>query len=362
MTADGRTRALPVRLEVLDFALPNENSMNMMVFHESRRPVLYQGREMDDVYHRFAHRQRIELVQAYNEGKVNRFIGRIKGGDFTPKRGYEGPGEGERNRYLGAITFVYAPDEPSRKAFAYIRKIADNIHSNPGPGKRLPLFVTHEYTTELDGAIDIWDSGPQGYDVAKAEAERAKGHDYWIYNGGWPWGGAIAIDTPATDPRATIRGCYKHGTRIYFYWHGDHWRYNSKKQGNRIQNVWADLITFDNRGQPNKPIEDQNFANGDGVLLYPVEERQHPVEDRGIAGPCSTIQLANFRRGLQDHQYLTLAWRQGLEDLVQDSLRQVVPRMFSDASETAGFSEKGDDYERARYQLAKAIEASLKRH
>ena len=31
-----------------------------------------------------------------------------------------------------------------------------------------------------------------------------------------------------------------------------------------------------------------------------------------MPGPISTIQLANFRRGLQDHQYLTLARRLGL--------------------------------------------------
>ena len=127
---------------------------------------------MDDVYHRFAHRQRIELVQAYDEEKVNRFIGRLDGTDFTRDKSYEGPGEGKGNRIVpltfygpgtafdeqasawkrsdasmtfldrtlpGAITFVYAPDEPRRNRFPYIRKLGDNLHSNPGPGKRLPL-------------------------------------------------------------------------------------------------------------------------------------------------------------------------------------------------------------------------------
>lgn len=174
-------------------------------------------------------------------------------------------------------------------------------------------------------------------------------------------GGAIVIDAPATDARATIWGCFKHGIRVYFYWHGDHWRHNNQKPGNRIQNVWVDPITFDNRGQPNKPIEDQNFANGDGVLFYPGEEKLHPAENRAIAGPCSTIQLANFRRGLEDHLYLTLARKQGLDALVKESLENLVPRMFSDTGETIGFSEKGDDYEQARYRLGKAIEKGLKK-
>ena len=390
----GRKKTLPIELEVLDFALPDENSMHAIVYHEPAQPALYQGRPLDDVYHRFAHRQRIELVQAYDEEKVKRSLGRLNGDDFTPAQGYEGPGEGAGNRVLpltfcgpgrafdeqgsawkrsdawmtfldrtlpGAITFVYMPDEPAPRLFPRIRQLADNIHSNPGPGKKLPVFVTHEYVKGLDGAIDIWDSGPQGYSIARAEEERAKGRDCWIYNGGRPWGGAIVIDAPAADARATIWGCFKHGIPVYFYWHGDHWRHNGQKVGDRVQNVWADPITFDNRGQPNKPVEDQSFANGDGVLFYPGEDKLHPAEDRGIAGPCSTIQLANFRRGLQDHLYLTMARKQGLDTLVRESLEKVVPRMFSDAGETVGFSEKGDDYESVRYRLGKALEAALRK-
>jgi hypothetical protein len=385
---DGRKTALPVELEVFDFALPDKNSMSAMVYHETSQPVLYQGSNLDSTYHRFAHRQRVELVEAYDEQKVNTFMGRFSGRDFTAANGYEGPGQGVGNKivpltfygpgkafdergsawkrsdawmtYLGrtlpdAITFLYMPDEPPPKEFPYIRKLAENVHSNPGPGRKLPIFVTKGYEKELDGSIDIWDSGPHEYDIRIAEQERAKGHDYWFYNGGRPWGAAIVIDSPATDARATIWACYKHGIRVYFYWHGDHWLHNAQKPTNRVQNVWADPITFDNRGQPHKPIEDQNYANGDGVLFYPGEEKLHPAEDRGIAGPCSTIQLANFRRGLQDHLYLTLARERGLETLVQESLHKLVPAVFSDASQNPGFSERGDDYEQARYRLGRAL-------
>jgi hypothetical protein len=125
--------------------------------------------------------------------------------------------------------------------------------------------------------------------------------------------------------------------------------------------VWANPITFDNRGQPKKPVEDQGFINGDGVLVYPGEEKLHPEEDRGIAGPIGTVQLANFRRGLQDHQYLSLARRLGLENEVAAALVQVVPRVFSDAGETVGFAETGETFEAARLALAAAIEARLLR-
>jgi hypothetical protein len=386
--ADEQKQRIPIELELFDFTLPDQNSMQAMVYYESLQPKLYQGRDLDAEYHRFAHRHRIELVHAYDIDSATFAAGRFDGSDFTKAKGYDGPGLGVGNQIIPrtfygpgktfderastwreadtwmtfltgkfphAITFLYLPDEPGRSEYNYIRQLAENVHSNPGPGKALPTFVTKHYVKELDGAIDIWDTGPLGYDIKRADEERQRGRKYWIYNGGRPAAGAIVIDAPATDPRATIWACFKHGVDNYFYWHGVHWQHNRQNVGERKQNVWANPITFDNRGQPNKPIDDQGYINGDGVLMYPGEDKLHPEEDRGIAGPISTIQLANFRRGLQDHQYLTLARRLKLDSLVNDVLQSVVPRVFSDSDPAIGFSEAGNDYERARYKLAQAI-------
>jgi hypothetical protein len=41
-----------------------------------------------------------------------------------------------------AITFLYMPDEPRADEYHHILKLANNIHSNPGPGRTLPIFVT----------------------------------------------------------------------------------------------------------------------------------------------------------------------------------------------------------------------------
>ena len=388
VNADGQKEMIPIELELFDFTLPDQNSMDAMVYYESLQPVMYHGRNLDAQYHRFAHRQRIELVHEYSIQTATAAMGLFSGQDFTRSLGYEGPGEAVGNRIIprtfygpgkdfdertsawrhadewitflskkfpNALTFLYLPDEPGRSEYAYIRQLADNLHSNPGPGKTLFTFVTKRYGKELDGSIDIWDTGPLGYDIERAMEERSRGRKYWIYNGGRPAAGAIVIDAPATDPRATIWACFKHGVDNYFFWHGVHWQHNRQKVGERRQDVWANPITFNNRGQPNKPIDDQGYINGDGVLMYPGEEKLHPDQDRGIAGPINTVQLANFRRGLQDHQYLTLARQLGLNALVNEALQAVVPRVFSDAKSTIGFAETGNEYERARYRLAQAI-------
>jgi len=256
----------------------------------------------------------------------------------------------------GAKTFLYMPDEPGPEQYARIRTLAGNVHSNPGPGRSLPVFVTKHWVAELDDSIDIWCAGPQSYDIARAEKERARGRSYWTYNGGRPQGPAIVIDAPATEARALAWAAFKHGIDVYFYWNGVHWLHNSQKQGERRQDVWANPITFDNRGQPHK--RDHGYINGDGVLLYPGEEKVHPDQDRGLAGPVASVQLANLRRGLQDHQYLTLARKMGLTPVVDDALRAVVPRVFSEAGATVGFAERGDEYEAARLKLATAIDAA----
>jgi hypothetical protein len=392
VTADGRALKMPVDLQVFDFTLPDANSMDAMVYYEPSQPELYHGRNLDTVYHRFAHRYRIELVHAYDEAAVRASQGRFDGSDFTRERGYEGPGEGVGNRIVprsfygpgkgwderesawkladswmtflaGAVpkakTFLYMPDEPSRSEFEHIRTLASNVHTNPGPGKALPVFVTKHWVPELDDSIDIWCAGPQWFDIARAEKERAKGRSYWTYNGGRPNGPAIVIDAPATEARALAWAAFKHDIDVYFFWHGVHWRHNSQKQGERRQNVWVNPITFDNRGQPHKT--DHGYINGDGVLLYPGEEKVHPEEDRGIAGPIATVQLANLRRGLQDHQYLVLARQLGHLGLVDDTLRVVVPRVFSDAGDTVGFAEMGHSYESARRALASAISSGKAR-
>ncbi len=387
--ADGTVHRLPIELELFDFTLPDANSLHAMIYYEGSQVERYQGRNLDAAYHRFAHRHRVELVHAYDESTAAAASGRFSGDDFTRARGYDGPGAGVGNaivprsfygpgsafddraqawrradgwmtflraRLPRAITFLYMPDEPRAPVYPRIVALADTIHSNPGPGRALPVFVTSRYVEALDPAIDIWCAGPQGFDVERAARERARGRQFWVYNGGRPWGGAIVIDAPATDARATMWAAFKHEVPVYFYWHAVHWRHNSQKQGERDQNVWAEPITFDNRGQPNK--EDHGYINGDGVLIYPGEEKLHPEEDRGVPGPIGTIQLANLRRGLQDHQYLSIARRLGLTPAVDAAVQAIVPRVFSDAGPAVSFPETGDPYEKMRLSLARAIAAS----
>lgn len=387
VAAGGQTRSVPLELEIVDVQLPDENTLPAMIYYERSQPALYHGRNLDAAYHRFAKRQRVEFTHAYTPEQVRVSMGRFTGLDYTRDQGYEGPGEGLPDRLVPrtfygpgsdfatpdsavrnaaewmtfveqaipkARTFLYMPDEPRPAKFPEIVALAERLKSHPGKGRTLPTFVTHGYTPELASSIDIWCAVPEHFIIDRVRAERAAGKSYWFYNGGRPAGGSIIIDSPATDARVVGWAAFKHDADGYFYWHAAHWRHNSqKKTGDRNQDVWANPITFDNRSEGK---DDNGFINGDGVLIYPGEERLHPEQDRGLAGPVSTIQMANLRRGLQDHALLTMARRAGLDTEIAAALQQLVPRVFSDAVKTEiGFSEKGNDYEEARQRLLRAL-------
>ena len=78
---------------------------------------------------------------------------------------------------------------------------------------------------------------------------------------------------------------FKHDVDTYFFWHGSHWLHNRQKQGDRQQNVWADPITVRQPRPAHKPVEDQGYLNGDGVLMYPGEEKAAPRRGPGHRGP-----------------------------------------------------------------------------
>ena len=323
---DGRwptARSCPSRSSSSTSRCPTRTACTRWCSTRATSPSCTTGATWMPAYHRFAHRHRIELVHAYDERDRRRpRSGRFTGADFTRDarlrrararawatsscpRSFYGPGTGfdDRAQRVGACRRVddvsarsaaegadvplHAGRAAAAASIPRILQLADNVHSNPGPGRALPIFVTHAVRGGARRRDRHLVLGPAGLpDRSRARSERARGHDYWFYNGGRPAGGAITIDAPATDARATDLGRASSTTsRVYFYWHGVHWRHNSQKQGERNQNVWADSITFDNRGQPNKPIDDQGYINGDGVLLYPGRRRAAPRRGPRDSGP-----------------------------------------------------------------------------
>jgi len=381
VTTNRGTLVVPVALEVLDLVLPDDDPVKTMVYMSDveRR----HGREDPGLRHAYrlmAHRHRFDVAEGVGLEGLPAYRQYLTGEAFTAKRGYDGPGQGQGIAVFGVgfygavsdsetreqlwrkfdsyaewfsanaprvLPFIYLIDEPGPKMFPWVREKSAWIKDNPGPGGKLPVFLTKNPRPELEGAIDIWATVADQVDLGRLAEEKRKGRRWWFYNGMRPMSGAVTIDAPATDFRVQPWLCWLNGVELWFYWESTHWQHNhSGPRAGLDQNVWTDPVTFTS-GDVN--------VNGDGTLFYPGEDACFPDQDRGVPGPISSIRMKNLRRGQQDVAYLRLALARGMTTATRRLAQGLVPRGFSaaDAGQPASWPADGDAFEEVRAKLAR---------
>ncbi len=396
---EGRVRVLsggkevwscPLRLTLLPLALPDENHSNTWLFASAKTVAEYLGlddRQAERMLKFESHRHRIDCTggfeansRPFDEAMMARYRPWLDGSGYTSATGYEGPGQGageklfpvgmyggltgsafatrekaraESDRWVnwfeknapGVQFFWYVIDEPGPVQFPWMKERSEWIHGNPGPGKRLPVFTTREYTPELDRDIDYW-AGYHGVDLEMLPKLKARGGDHWFYNGARPRYGAEILEAEAVDFRVNAWVKYIYGVSTWFLWEGTHWQHNHQGPKSRLhQRVFNDPITFINWGE--------EFGNGAGVLFYPGRMPWYPEEDRGVSRLLGSIKLKNIRRGQQDYEIMWLAERKAGRQKVLEIIRKAVPRGLNEVKmeEAVPWSERGEDYDRARAAL-----------
>ncbi len=385
--------SIPVTLELLPAFLPDENHTWTWLYHSGVQRYFdsMSEEELDRMMHHLAHRHRIDLVGGFkphhsdfDSTLLAGYLPWLDGSGYTEAGGYYGPGQG-RGEWLfpigmyGSITnnsmqyqfsvgkeapkwvdwfannasgvryFWYLVDEPGQDQYDWIEERAGWVHEQSGSGSNLPVFITENYTAELDGAIDIW-AGHNGVDLTILPQLKEQGKDHWFYNGARPRYGSLILEGEAVDLRLNAWARYIHQVNVWFQWHGSHWYHNH--QGPRAhthQNVFADPITFLSSSGA--------FGNGDGVVFYPGREPFYPDQDRGVEGVFGSIRLKNIRRGQQDYELMWLAEQKVGRQAVLDLVRQVVPLALNEINmdEQAPWSQRGDDYDRIRNRLLEII-------
>ncbi len=379
---------IPLELEVLDFALPDENHYRSMVFYSdsniAARHGLRRGPEVWEMirrYHRMAHRHRIELIGSGSWEELQALQGTLSGEAYTRAAGYQGPGEGvgntlfsintygvrfpddeegyrkESDRWVrwfeqnapGAEYFLYLTDEPGHDRFDWVKERARWIHDNPGPGGKLPVFLTKWPMEELVGAIDIW-CAPTGYLHRDAsEAARGRGERVWLYAAYRPRTPGDVTDEYGIAFRLKPWIAHKHDIPRWFTWESTHWYPNSNEKPNdRPKNIFVDPVVFTS-GTP------YTTGNGDGTFFYPGEDRVFPDQDRSYPGPLSSIRMKMYRRGVQDVEYMWLAEQRGKGGEVRALLAELLPATMWEAGEEPSWSNGNAEYEHGRRRLAQLI-------
>lgn len=343
-------------------------------------------------------------------------VARIKGTLYSEARGYDGPGRDTPDSvfFIGpygswrwkkagqdvfnkqtdawvawfAINaprtqkFLYLADEPNLKEPAPAAEIngwLDRIWANPGLGRRLPTFVTAptvlaRETIPRVAALANWYGviDPRSYEAARAaHLAAAPGNQIWQYNGQRPASGSFAIEDDGIALRVVEWAAFKKRISGWFFWNATY--YDDYQNGTGRTDVWRQAKTFGGapRLDPVLGETGNNTSNGDGVLLYPGTDRVFPdAPAPGLAGPVASLRLKLWRRGIQDHAYLTMAsvknpaaTRAIVERLVPKVLWEVGVANARDPTyqhagrgEDVGWSIDPDDWERARGKLADIIE------
>lgn len=213
--------------------------------------------------------------------------------------------------------YLYMLDEPNdRDAYEQVRQLGALVkEANPGIRR---LVVEQPYTQDpawgvLDEAIDIWCPLFSFIHEPSVKKVIGQGDVVWSYsalvqstpdynpdyervkNDNPPY---WQIDFPVSVYRIAPWLNRRYGVTGLLYWSTVYWQ--SPKR-----NVWDD---------PGFRI---NF-NGDGFLFY-------PGDDAGIEGPVASIRLKNLRDGMEDYEYFAILQQRGGNEIVDQIVRQNVP-------------------------------------
>jgi hypothetical protein len=359
---------LPVELDVIDMALPAEAS-SALLYYDPDELARRVGAGAEEHLWQLLHAHRIApLHDATTPDDVRRQRDALDGVAFTAARGYLGPAAsiGDGTLSLGAYGELGDPDAGRLQAlvsevgsaglFATTRVFiyADDeactsprgpgwralVHASPDPdvGRVRVAWTCSEDPAEQD--VDDPMLLASDYDVRKAEA--ARGKRVGIYNGVLPHSGTFLIDADAVSPRVNGWLAAMFEVPSWLYWESTYWY---GRHGDLPLDPFRDAETFHNAGG--------DWANGDGVLLYPGRQLD-AFRDRSLdfAGVIPSIRLKNWRRGIQDGLYLRLARQRdpAATDLVARSL---VPTAFHEArpGAPAPWSSRGDGFFQARRAL-----------
>ena len=401
------SRKIPIEVSVLNFILPDETHFpNMFAISPgeiaTRHGVKVDSDEYYEIetrYHQMAHRHRFDLVQAVrNLSQVRRYHHRyLTGKLYTDRYGYDGPGEGIGNQTFSIglygnvptdygseppdwskeswwqgsnewaawfqdnapnvyISKFLLPDEPdSESDLRTIQAQADWSHSNPDIGNTIPTFATTWIDSDYQGYVDTWSTSANhtlsgtypGTDSDDVKSEIEAGNAWGVYNGYRPATGSTLIDTDAIDFRVIPWIGWKYDLDHYFYWMTTYWAKSS--ESGRRKNIFTNPRTATVQ------------KNGSGTFFYPGEDHVYYEEDRGLPGPLASIRMKNWRRGMQDYEYLWLAQELGLGSEIEQMVDQIVPSALWDASldDPISWPARGYGFETIRQELAELISEEM---
>jgi hypothetical protein len=185
------------------------------------------------------------------------------------------------------------------------------------------------------------------YAPERARLAKEAGKWVWVYNGQRPFAGPLMLDVPAVDLRANAWIAARYGVERWFYWESTYW-FDDNKGGRGGASGFDPFVvaeTFHNG--------DGDWANGDGILVYPGT--QVGMTDFARRTVFPSVRLKNVRRGVQDVAYIEAARAVDREE-ADRIVRRVVPSALAHAGKRVSWPERGAAWTAARADLLAIVD------
>ncbi len=192
----------------------------------------------------------------------------------------------------------------------------------------LPGVPIHDpvESTELDGALDIWDVKQAVYEkyIDEYRALQELGEEMWLYTCGFPAGKVMnrVMDLPLTASLLPMWMCCLYGCKGFL-----HWGYNVHTETPFEKTCY----------QPEKEHPEIAYPAGNAHIVYP-----------GEGGPMWSVRAMLQRIGAEDYELLFLLGNK--DRALAKRMIEKVCRSFSD------YTFDGEDVDKVRKEILLALE------
>jgi hypothetical protein len=374
--SDETLSTVPLDLEVLDATLPDRIG-GATVYLDPMQVGWRIGAGEEEQMWRLLHAHRIAAMHDVSDVRdLYKLRPALDGSAYRPDRGYLGPAPNLGDGVL-AIGAHGSLGEVNVGNIATVREVAreagrlglfggtdvfvyasdDRCDDPIGPAWRDALAQSDDsqtrrvrvgWTCDADPARQSVDIAMlhAAYDPERARVAREHGKQTWVHDGVEPRTGSFLLDAPAVSPR--VNGWIAAMFDVKRWVVGDAARWVPNRYS-------AGIDPFDTAETFHD--EDGDWANGEGVLLYPGAQIDCCTEHSlGQAIVLPSIRLKNWRRGIEDAGYLDLA--RGRDEAEANRVaRWLVPRAFGEAPKGSAPSwpARGAPFFEARRALAAVV-------
>ncbi|MGA2497089.1 MAG: glycoside hydrolase domain-containing protein [Tepidisphaeraceae bacterium] len=202
--------------------------------------------------------------------------------------------------------FVYWFDEPDRKDYEFV---ANGFRRLKEAAPDLNRMLTVQVEPELIGGPNIWCPVTPNYNHDRAEPRRQAGEKFWWYVCTGPKAPftTLFLDHPSVELRVWLWQTWQRNIDGILVWETSYWTSSTAyPEKDQLQNPYEDPMSWQSGyGAPRGAR--QPWGNGDGRFIYPPQAAAGAAPAVPVLdGPVDSIRWEMLRDGIEDYEYLVI--------------------------------------------------------